>query len=189
MLGYHVHEKAILTAIIPMTLLLATNSRRATRLYIRTCTFGLFAILPLLYRPEELLLKAVIFIAWMCGVIYILENEEEQQGHHLGYGKNRAGGGAGSFVVGVAGHQNQNEGGRKKRSAALTKVDLISFAILGSVLLFMEIIHPIVLMPSGRMEFLPLMATSVICATGLAWCWLDSYSQMIVVGDVAQRSA
>lgn len=152
MLGYHVHEKAIMTAILPMTLL-TTNSLSAARLYVRTCMFGLFGILPLLFRPEEFLFKVLLFLAWMCGAILILE-------------------------------EGLNSDDKRMRSSILTKVDLVSFAILGCALLFMEIIHPIVFMPSGRMEFLPLMTTSVISAIGLAWCWLEAYRQMQYVSSV-----
>jgi hypothetical protein len=35
-------------------------------------------------------------------------------------------------------------------------------------------------MPSGRLEFLPLMITSVICAVGLVWCWFESCSQLFL---------
>jgi len=146
MLGYHVHEKAIMTAIIPMTLL-ATNSRHTARLYIRMCMFGLFGLLPLLFRPEELLFKVVLYIAWMCGAIYGLERI----------------------------HYDRSGG----RRTVLTKVDLFAFATLAVVLVFMEVIHPIAFMPSGKLEFLPLMATSVICAIGLVWCWIESCNLMI----------
>ena len=148
MLGYHVHEKAIMTAIIPMTLL-ATNTRHMARLFIRTCMFGLFGILPLLFRPDELLFKVVLYVGWMCGVIYALETI------HL-----------------------DDRSGSQRRRTVLTTVDRLSFVALSCVLIFMEVIHPIIFMPSGRLEFLPLMITSVICAVGLVWCWLESCSQM-----------
>ena len=146
MLGYHVHEKAIMTAIIPLTLL-ATNSRHTARLFIRTCIFGLFGILPLLFRTEELLFKVTLYITWMVGTIYGLER--------IHY---------------------DDSGGTQR--TVLSIVDMMSCVILACVLIFMEIIHPILFMPSGRLEFLPLMITSVICAIGLVWCWMDSASQM-----------
>ena len=147
MLGYHVHEKAIMTAIIPMTLL-ATNTRHMARLFIRTCMFGLFGILPLLFRPDELLFKVVLYVGWMCGVIFALEMT----------------------------HLDDRSG--SQRRTVLTTIDLLSFVTLTCVLIFMEVIHPVIFMPSGKFEFLPLMITSVICAVGLVWCWLESCSQM-----------
>ena len=146
MLGYHVHEKAIMTAMIPLTLL-ATNSRDTARLYIRTCAFGLFGLLPLLFRPEEMLLKTFLFITWMCGAIYGLE--QIHYDHRGGY------------------------------RTVLTKTDMLAFISLACVFVFMEIVHPIVFMPSGRLEFLPLLITSVMCAIGLVWCWAESCNHMI----------
>ena len=148
MLGYHVHEKAIMTAIIPLSLL-ATNSRHTAHLYIWTCAYGVFGILPLLFRTEELLFKVMLYITWMCGVIYGLECI----------------------------HYDHDSSGGKRRTI-LSTVDMIVFAILACVLLFMEIVHPLLFMPSGRLEFLPLMITSVTCSVGLVWCWLEALNAM-----------
>eukprot|EP00804_Cyclotella_cryptica_P022787 CCRYP_005002-RA/>CCRYP_005002-RA protein AED:0.05 eAED:0.05 QI:169/1/1/1/0.33/0.5/4/1137/529 len=73
MLGYHVHEKAIMTAIIPLTSL-ATTSRENARLFIRTSMFGLFGLFPLLFRPDELLMKSFLYLTWMLFAIYRLES-------------------------------------------------------------------------------------------------------------------
>jgi alpha-1,3-glucosyltransferase len=152
MLGYHVHEKAIMTAIIPLTLL-ATTSIDNARIFIRTCAFGLFGLFPLLFQPEELLIKSFLFLTWMLMTVYGLESL------HF---KNRRGG-------------------------LLTYIDMMNFAVLFCVFAFMEIIHPIVFMPSGRLEFLPLMITSVICAIGLMSCWVLSGLQMVKCLDIKNK--
>lgn len=157
MLGYHVHEKAIMTAIIPLSLL-ATSSRDAARLFIRTCMFGIFGIMPLLFRQEELLLKVLLYTAWMCGTIYCLERI----------------------------HQGPGDG---RLEAVLTIIDRISLGILAHVLIFMEVVHPILFKPSGRLEFLPLMMTSVVCAVGLVWCWVDSFRQMLFLCPASDPAA
>jgi len=144
MLGYHVHEKAIMTAIIPMTLL-STRTVESARLFIRTCMFGLFGLLPLLYRTEELLVKSFLYLAWMLFAIYVLE----------------------SLVF------------PKDKGTLLTYIDLVIIAVLSCVFIFMEIVHPVVFMPSGKLEFLPLMKTSVVCSVGLLFCWFQSGAQMI----------
>ena len=149
MLGYHVHEKAIMTAIVPLTLL-ATSSRLAARLFIRTCMFGIFGLLPLLFRPEELLLKVVLYTTWIFGAVYVLE------------------------LVFDKGREQSNLSGE----GLLTNLDLLTFLVLACVLVFMEIIHPIKFMPSGQLEFLPLMVTSGVCAIGLLHCWIQSFIQM-----------
>lgn len=56
MLGYHVHEKAILTVLIPMALY-ATDSRQAARHYLLLATFGTCALFPLLYGMQEYPIK------------------------------------------------------------------------------------------------------------------------------------
>lgn len=71
MLGYHVHEKAIMTAIVPMTLV-AANTRNTAR-YFRMNMFGVFGLLPLLYRPNELPLKTFVYISWIFGTAVALE--------------------------------------------------------------------------------------------------------------------
>jgi len=52
MLGYHVHEKAILSTIIRLTLLTLVSRNRA-RLYIYLCAFGQFGLLPLMFHIAE----------------------------------------------------------------------------------------------------------------------------------------
>ena len=146
MLGFHVHEKAIMTATIPLTLL-ATTSCYSARLFIRTSYLGIFALLPLLFRTEELLLKVALYVTWLSGAIFTLES-----------------------VVPKA----------KGNETLLTLFDYIAFFIMTCLLLFMEVIHPIVFLPSGRFEFLPLMATSVACGIGLLYCWMESSVIMIV---------
>lgn len=146
MLGFHVHEKAIMTAIIPLTLL-ATTSCYSARLFIRTSYFGIFALLPLLFRTEELLLKVALYVTWLSGAIHTLQ-----------------------LVIPKT----------KDNEKLLTLFDYIAFSILACLLLFMEVIHPIVFLPSGSLEFLPLMATSVACGIGLMYCWMESSVIMIV---------
>ncbi|KAK1123389.1 hypothetical protein K0M31_008099 [Melipona bicolor] len=64
--GWHVHEKAILTAIIPLCVLAATNKNDA-RIYIILSSAGHAALLPLLYMdnltPLKILLISVHMIA------------------------------------------------------------------------------------------------------------------------------
>mgnify|MGYP000122974962 CR=1 FL=1 len=144
MLGYHVHEKAIMTAIIPLTLL-APSSRENARLFIRTCMFGLFGLFPLLFQPEELLIKSNLFLVWMMMAVHGLE----------------------SLLF------------KSDKDSLLTQVDKLAANVLSSIYLFMEIIHPLVFLPSGKFEFLPLMATSVTCSIGLFYCWIKSGLQMM----------
>jgi hypothetical protein len=67
MLGYHVHEKAILVALIPATLLVETSppscsphQGRLNAIFLQCAAGGIVGLLPLLAHPQELLLKGQI---------------------------------------------------------------------------------------------------------------------------------
>jgi len=126
---------------------IVSNGRVAAQSFIRTSYLGIFALLPLLFRTEELLLKVALCITWLSGTIFTLE---------LAVPKTKC---------------NEN---------LLTLFDYVAFFVMACLLLFMEVIHPIVFLPSGRLEFLPLMATSVACGVGLLYCWMESSVIMIV---------
>ena len=59
MLGYHVHEKAILVAIIPLGML-AADSAKDAKVYLFLSWFGHFALFPLLFTPLEEVLKPLL---------------------------------------------------------------------------------------------------------------------------------
>lgn len=73
--AYHVHEKAILTTLLPLLLclpLFSSNERSVTgknvaiRLLVwETTAWGLLGLFPLLYEPRELLLKVTTYIAYL----------------------------------------------------------------------------------------------------------------------------
>lgn len=67
MLAYHVHEKAIMTAIIPLTIMWSASNESAQirRLFARMTTLGLLGLFPLLFRPIELGLKVTSYVAYV----------------------------------------------------------------------------------------------------------------------------
>jgi alpha-1,3-glucosyltransferase len=134
MLAYHVHEKAIMTAIIPLTLLAPTSVENG-RLYIRMTAIGVLGLFPLLFRPVELPLKAASYMGFLALAVQALEE-----------------------MLGT--------------TSLLTSLDFAGMIVLICVLMFLEIIHPLVLFPT--MEFLPLLITSTICAVGLFGCWIQT---------------
>ena len=56
MLGYHVHEKAILVPLIPLALI-TSESTCAASLFLQISAAGLYALLPLFTGSSELPLK------------------------------------------------------------------------------------------------------------------------------------
>jgi alpha-1,3-glucosyltransferase len=71
MLAYHVHEKAIMTAIIPLTMLVR-ESTETKLLYLRINALGLIGLFPVLFRPIELPLKVFSFVSYMTWAYHLL---------------------------------------------------------------------------------------------------------------------
>jgi len=78
MLAYHVHEKAIMTAIIPSTLLITTSPQYAL-FYLRISALGHFGLLPLLHRKVELLFKISLYAIHLLATKFILETIHEKR--------------------------------------------------------------------------------------------------------------
>ena len=156
MFGYHVHEKAIMSAIIPLTLL-ATVSREHARLYLRTCAFGHFGMFPLLFRPTEMLFKICAYVMHFALSTLLLERF----------------------------HDIRDQSGNAE--TLRRKSDKFSLLVLLLVGLFAEVIHRLSFNPLGHLEFLPLMATSVVCAMGLVSCWVSSGHCMWKCADVVKH--
>ncbi|XP_051155650.1 probable dolichyl pyrophosphate Glc1Man9GlcNAc2 alpha-1,3-glucosyltransferase [Leptopilina boulardi] len=71
MFSYHVHEKAILTSIIALSVLSVINKNDA-RVFIILCLTGITALFPLLYPKDLLLLKILLFTFYAVCTIALL---------------------------------------------------------------------------------------------------------------------
>lgn len=147
MLAYHVHEKAIMTAVIPMTYL-AFRSREGARLFLRMSALGHFGLMPLLFRPTELLLKALLNSSYFVLCVFILEMVHNSKEH--------------------ADEQDSSS----TRNGLLLRLDKISLVVMTSVSIYIEILHEAIF-GSEKFEFIPLMLTSLCCAVGLFGCWIQ----------------
>jgi alpha-1,3-glucosyltransferase len=69
MLAYHVHEKAILTTLIPLTLLVNntgnTNNNVYNFLFYQVALWGLLGLFPLFFEPVELAFKLVSYFGYL----------------------------------------------------------------------------------------------------------------------------
>ncbi|XP_005090004.1 probable dolichyl pyrophosphate Glc1Man9GlcNAc2 alpha-1,3-glucosyltransferase [Aplysia californica] len=59
--GWHVHEKAVLLMIIPMTLLVIYDQHYA-KMYLILCVTGFYSLFPLLFTPFENVLKVLMLL-------------------------------------------------------------------------------------------------------------------------------
>jgi len=66
MFGWHVHEKAILLVIVPLTVLILYNCNLA-RIFLILSITGHFSLMPLLFTPFENIIKVVL---WIMSTLY-----------------------------------------------------------------------------------------------------------------------
>jgi alpha-1,3-glucosyltransferase len=160
-LGFHVHEKAILNAVIPMVFLICSTSsgipetgggskdgsgqlhdkkRMAVLrvIFIQMTALGLLGIFPLLFRSVELPLKLVSYVAYMVLCYHVLLEQDETVLQSLG----------------------------RRR----IQIELYPFAAMCMGIIVVLEFVPMRLY--GKLEFLPLLFTSVGCSVGLIVCWL-----------------
>ncbi|KAF8631520.1 hypothetical protein AX15_002280 [Amanita polypyramis BW_CC] len=147
--GWHVHEKAVLLVLVPLSLL-AMERHAYFRTFIIASVAGVFSLFPLLFTPAESFVKVVYSIVWVI-YIYVPLNKRVYEF-------------PGSLPL-VALDMAE-------------KVYLAGFPLLFLfVSLFPIWIGRHGTGDEGEsgaamMEFLPLMTTSVYCAIGLLWAYI-----------------
>ncbi|KAI0750909.1 glycosyltransferase family 57 protein [Daedaleopsis nitida] len=157
MFGWHVHEKAILLVLVPLSLLAAESNA-----YFRTFTIasvaGIYSLFPLLFTPAETLVKIVYSVLW---VVFVLRPIHRQVYQFP------------TTILDVA-------------IDILERFYLAGFPLLQVfVMIFPLLTKRRVATDSGMsehadnsgsepsaLEFLPLMLTSVYCAIGLVWAFV-----------------
>ncbi|EDR12360.1 glucosyltransferase [Laccaria bicolor S238N-H82] len=145
--GWHVHEKAVLLVLIPLSLL-AAERQAYFRTFVIASVAGIFSLFPLLFTPTESIIEVAYSTLWIAFVYAPLSRRVYEYPKSIAY-----------VIMDV-----------------LEKVYLAGFPFL---LLF------VTLFPGwasrrrqdngepdagySKLEFLPLMATSVYCSIGLIW--------------------
>ena len=164
MLGYHVHEKAILMVIVPLTMA-ACDSATDARLFLLLSWTGQVSLLPLLFTPDVAMLKPCIMLLY--GVIaytaldyFILESRRAMRiraepnggGVWLWFGDK-------VYLTLLAGVYMISEIG----------VPIFSRDSAGTALI--PLVGPLLHKLYERYPFFPLMLTSTYCAVGMLHCW------------------
>lgn len=147
MCGYHVHEKAILYAILPMTLL-SCDSRGDARVYMLLSWVGHFSLLPLLFEIREQPLQLFAYLL-----------------HSIA-----------SYITLDTYMQNEERKMRIKETGVVFKwYQLMYLYGFIPLYIFTHIIHPFYFV--NRMEFLPLLLISIYCSIGMVHVWYLIYFQ------------
>jgi ALG6, ALG8 glycosyltransferase family len=192
MVGWHVHEKAVLTALLPLCLL-APTSQLARHLYVVLSTAGMYALLPLLPHRHQCVTRTVLFIASVAVTYSVLDTVSRKSSTAA---SRRA-----SKPYSVTLFARRVSIAAAADNTALSSYDIVEK--LGVILfvnlhLFNEVVHPLMFghwatsndnitaciesggacsASSGNkqwitdMPFLPLMLTSVCCAVCMCYCW------------------
>ncbi|KAF4574861.1 glycosyl transferase [Pleurotus pulmonarius] len=161
--GWHVHEKAVLLVLVPLSLL-AAERQAYFRTYILASVAGIFSLFPLIFTPAESVVKVIYSVIWLAFIYKSLSHQVYEFPKSLSY----------VFID------------------TFEKLYLLGFPLLlAFVSLFPLVVQqrstssactpsqnpaecqePNSSVHASRleqMEFLPLMLTSVYCALGLVW--------------------
>ncbi|KAF8076270.1 glucosyltransferase [Lyophyllum atratum] len=166
--GWHVHEKAVLLVLVPLSLL-AAERQAYFRTFIIISVAGIFSLFPLIFTPGESIVKVVYSVLWILLVNALLSRRVYEFPKSLPY-----------VIL---------DGFEKIYLAGFPL--LLAFVSLFPALVDRQRITANICIPSGEfscpnpdviqgtegsrlaaMEFLPLMLTSVYCAVGLVWGFL-----------------
>ncbi|KAI5119891.1 hypothetical protein M0805_003695 [Coniferiporia weirii] len=158
MFGWHVHEKAILLVLVPLSLLAADN-HALFRTFVIASVSGIYSLFPLLFTPAETLVKILYSILWMYFTFRPLVRRVYEFPRSL------------PMVI----------------LDYLERLYLLGFVLLQAFVSLFPLFAKRLssrststdsIPPSGSaaddgtMDFLPLMITSVYCAVGLTWAFL-----------------
>ncbi|KAL4241237.1 Alpha-1,3-glucosyltransferase [Abortiporus biennis] len=150
MFGWHVHEKAILLVLVPLSLL-AAESHAYFRTFLIATVAGVYSLFPLLFTPAETLVKIVYSLVWGYLVFEPLHRKIYEFPKSL------------PFVI----------------IDLLEKIYLYGFFLLQLFVSLFPLVSAGSSGSANSdsseetgMAFLPLMLTSVYCAVGLVWAFL-----------------
>jgi len=166
--GWHVHEKAVLLVLIPLSLL-AAESQAHFRTFVLASVAGVFSLFPLIFTPSESVIKVIYSVIWIAAVYVPLNRRVYEYPKSILYAimdllekVYLAGFPFLLLFVSILPYlQTQSE------SAVNVCISSDSFVCPDPTLNSMKS-GP----KSSVLEFLPLMATSIYCALGLVWSFM-----------------
>ncbi|RPD67057.1 glycosyltransferase family 57 protein [Lentinus tigrinus ALCF2SS1-6] len=157
MFGWHVHEKAILLVLVPLSLL-AAESNAYFRTFEIASIAGIYSLFPLLFTPAETVVKIVYSALWVLFVLRPIHRQVYQFPRTV------------TFVV-IDFLERLYLAGFPLLQIFVTLFPLFARrrgAANGSVSEHSDGEES----GTSPLEFLPLMVTSVYCAVGLVWAFI-----------------
>jgi alpha-1,3-glucosyltransferase len=144
--GYHVHEKAVLVALVPLGMAALRSPARAAD-FLLLAAAGCYSLLPLLFEVQEYAIKTTALVGFLTAAFLGIDHVMVQL--QLGDGGKGAGAPRSGFWW--------------PWQYALYCWGLVLLE------LFSSWVHPLLL--DGWLPFLPLLLTSVYSALGVLWVW------------------
>eukprot|EP00927_Polykrikos_kofoidii_P049206 TRINITY_DN43301_c0_g1_i1.p1 TRINITY_DN43301_c0_g1~~TRINITY_DN43301_c0_g1_i1.p1 ORF type:complete len:594 (-),score=67.54 TRINITY_DN43301_c0_g1_i1:79-1860(-) len=151
MLGYHVHEKAILMAIVPLGII-CVDSLADAKLYLFVSWIGHFSLFPLLHESSEEPIKVAMYMIHVVFSFVMLKK------YHTARKRERKS----TEVDGIA------------EVTVFSTLEKCYLAGLLPLYVFTNFVHPHLFRRADGsviLPFLPLLATSEYCAVGLIYAW------------------
>jgi len=156
--GYHVHEKAILVTLIPLSLI-SFDSSLAASLFLQTSVVGIFSLFPLFTGLAELPIKSTALISYTMVVKTFLCSDNGGPIDIKSYYITKL------FPVTLY---------ILCSIFAYSEILFPALSYIRTAIPFLWIQHKILLLE--RFQFLPLMLVSVTCAISTLGSWIMSYS-------------
>lgn len=160
--GWHVHEKAILLVLLPLTLASLLN-RNLADTFLRLTLAGIYSNFPLLYQPAEYLTKVCILVSY----------------YHF----------CSKSLSSKGSRKLQQQEKSALRSLGRQLYRLLDWVFLWSIIvneIYSSFIHGKVdykwnpMRKLNKYEFLPLMTTSCLSALGIAFSYLEIYYDFVL---------
>lgn len=157
--GWHVHEKAVLLILVPLSLL-AAERQAYFRTFVMASVAGIFSLFPLLFTPGESVVKVLYSILWITFVYATLRRRVYEFPRSL-------------VLVIIDGLEKLYIAGFPLLLAFITLFPVLTQRPNSKMDVYVSSEEFSWVETTGSaMEFLPLMLTSVYCAVGLVWGFL-----------------
>ncbi|CAN8006608.1 unnamed protein product [Ixodes hexagonus] len=148
--GWHVHEKAVLMPILLATPLALRSSEDAT-IFVLLSAAGHCSLFPLLFQPAETPIKGLLVLLH---IVYAICALSKLHGN---------------------GRDATRRLGRVQRCGdLLAPGEWLGMSVLALILVYAELVHPFTPV-AKRLQFLPLLLTSVSCAVCIVYAWIRSW--------------
>ncbi|KAF8974193.1 glucosyltransferase [Flammula alnicola] len=172
--GWHVHEKAVLLVLIPLSLL-AAERHAYFRTFVLASVAGIFSLFPLIFTPTESIIKVVYSTIWIAAVYIPLSRRVYEYPKSIAYVimdtlEKLYLSGFPLLLLFVSAFPLLQ--GQSSVSSASTTVE--SCVSVDAFSCPEPQLGAIAQSGTGAsaMQFLPLMATSIYCAIGLVWSFM-----------------